>query len=249
MSSLNALRLFVDVLNRRLVSSPYDPSSPTLPTFVKDDIFDIEVYPLISNTFAGLGENPFNPVTSTTLYTDAKINIGPLTTGSSTNYLAANTSLTAQQKLFSAEVLSGGSNYNIGDILKITNGTQVEAAKVEVTAVESGAVTAVKIYDEGAHTSGIAHPGNGWDTTIFCTANTNAANCTLLAKFAQTFVGSLSLQDDSLETALLDGATLAGTTKLEIVLKNNGTVQAGTLRSTTVLQTDINITEDVMSGE
>ena len=249
MSSLNSLRLFVDVLNRRLVSSPYDPSTPTLPTLFKDDTFDLEVYPLIENIFSGLGENPFDPVTSTTLYTTGVMNIGPLTTGTATNYLVANTSLTAQQKLFSAEVLSGGSNYNIGDILKITNGTQVEAAKVEVTAVESGAVTAVKIYDEGAHTSGIAHPANGWDTTIFCTANTNAANCTLLAKFAQTFVGVMALTDASLESALLDGSTLSGTTKLEIVLKNGGTSQAGTLRSTTILQTDINISEDVMTGE
>ena len=65
MSSLNSLRLFIDVHEKRLVTSPFDPSTPTLPSFIKDDSYNIEVYPLMRNLFAGLGENPFNPITST----------------------------------------------------------------------------------------------------------------------------------------------------------------------------------------
>ena len=139
-------------------------------------------------------------------------------------------------------MLAGGTNYNVGDILKITNGTAVEAAKVEVTAVESGAVSAVRIYDEGAHTSGIAHPGNGWDTTVFCTANTSAANCTLLAKFAQTFVGELDLTVASLDDDLLTGTT--GTTTLALRLDNG--LSAGSHRAVTILHAPITVEENIM---
>lgn len=245
MSSLNSLRLFVDLHEKRLVTSPFDPSTPTLPSFIKDDQYNIEVYPLMRNLFAGLGENPYNPITSTTLYTTCKVNMGDLTTGAETKYLGnTDTTLTAEQRLYSADVLSGGSNYNIGDILKITNGTAVEAAKVEVTAVESGAVTAIKIYDEGAHTSGIAHPGNGWDTTVFCTANTSAANCTLLAKFAQTFVGELDLTKADLDDNLLTGTT--GNTTLALRLENG--LSAGSLRAVTILHHPVTVEENIMDA-
>ena len=139
-------------------------------------------------------------------------------------------------------MLAGGTNYNVGDILKITNGTAVEAAKVEVTAVEAGAVSAVRIYDEGAHTSGIAHPGNGWDTTVFCTANTSAANCTLLAKFAQTFVGELDLTISSLDDDLLTGTT--GTTTLALRLDNG--LSSGSHRAVTILHAPITVEENIM---
>ena len=238
MSSLNSLRLFIDVHEKRLVTSPFDPSTPTLPAFIKDDKYAIEVYPLMRNMFAGLGENPFDPITSTSLWTLARLNIGTTTTGSQ-DVLLGDLIMTAEQKLYSADVLAGGTNYNVGDILKITNGTQVEAAKVEVTAVESGAVSAIRIYDEGAHTSGIAHPGNGWDTTVFCTANTSAANCTLLAKFAQTFVGELDLSPAAIDTLL---SSTTATSNLEVRLETTG----GAADYVTILQTPVTINENLM---
>jgi len=220
------------------VTSPFDPSTPTLPAFIKDDKYAIEVYPLMRNMFAGLGENPFDPITSTSLWTLARLNIGTTTTGSQ-DVLLGDLIMTAEQKLYSADVLAGGTNYNVGDILKITNGTQVEAAKVEVTAVESGAVSAIRIYDEGAHTSGIAHPGNGWDTTVFCTANTSAANCTLLAKFAQTFVGELDLSPAAIDTLL---SSTTATSNLEVRLETTG----GAADYVTILQTPVTINENLM---
>jgi len=238
MSSLNSLRLFIDVHEKRLVTSPFDPSTPTLPAFIKDDKYAIEVYPLMRNMFAGLGETPFDPITSTSLWTLARLNIGTTTTGSQ-DVLLGDLIMTAEQKLYSADVLAGGTNYNVGDILKITNGTQVEAAKVEVTAVESGAVSAIRIYDEGAHTSGIAHPGNGWDTTVFCTANTSAANCTLLAKFAQTFVGELDLSPAAIDTLL---SSTTATSNLEVRLETTG----GAADYVTILQTPVTINENLM---
>ena len=238
MSSLNSLRLFVDVHEKRLVTSPFDPSTPTLPAFIKDDKYAMEVYPLIPNMFSGLGNNPYEPITSTTLWTLARLNLGSTTTGSE-SILLGDLIFTAEQRLYDCSVLAGGTNYNVGDILKITNGTQVEAAKVEVTAVESGAVSAIRIHDEGAHTSGIAHPGNGWDTTVFCTANTAAANCTLLAKFAQTFVGVLDLTPAAIDTLL---SSTTATSNLEVRLETTG----GSAKYVTILQTPITINENLM---
>jgi hypothetical protein len=243
MSSLNSLRLFVDVHEKRLVTSPFDPSAPTLPAFVKDDRFDIEVYPLMRNMYSGLGDNPYEPITSTSLYTIGRFNLGDLTTGSETKYLGnTDPTLTAEQKLFDAEVLSGGAAHSVGDILKVTNGTQVEAAKVEVTAVDDGAVAQVRIVDEGAHTSGVAQPSTGRPTTIFASASASAASCTLIARFAQTFVGKIDLTVAALDDNLLTGTT--GTTLLEVRLENG--LSAGDFRSCTILQTEVTVTEDVM---
>ena len=244
MSSLNSLRLFVDVHEKRLVTSPFDPSTPTLPAFVKDDKFNIEVYPLMRNMYSGLGDNPYEPIASTSLYTIGRFNLGVLTTGSETKYLGnTDPTLTAEQKLFDAEVLSGGNTaYTVGDILKVTNGTQVEAAKVEVTAVDAGAVAQVRIVDEGAHTSGVAQPSTGRPTTIFATASPSAASCTLIARFAQTFVGMIDLSVAALDDDLLTGTT--GTALLEVRLENG--LSSGDFRSCTNLQTEVTETEDVM---
>ncbi len=247
MSSLNSLRLFIDVQNKRLISSPFDPSTPALPTLIKDDVMDIEVYPLINNSFSGLGSNPYDPVVSTTLWTSSLVNVGPFTAGAESTYLAADAALTAEQKLFSVDVLAGGSNYAVGDILKVTNGTQVEAAKVEVTAVESGAVAAVRIFDEGAHTSGVVQPSTGRPTTIFVTGNGSASGCTLIAQFAQTFVGKLDLTASAIETNVISGTTFEGTTNIEVRIKNSGSGAA--LRYNTILQHEVSIKENIMDAE
>ena len=245
MSSLNSLRLFVDVHDKRLVASPFDPSTPTLPSFIKDDSYNIEVYPLMRNLFAGMGGNPYHPITSSTLYTTCKFNFGDLTNASETKYLGnTDISLTAEQRLHDCSVLVGGTNYTVGDILKVTNGTQVEAAKVEVTAVESGVVAAVRIYDEGAHTSGVAQPATGRPTTIEVTANASAAGCTLIAKFAQTFVGELDLTVAALDDDLLTGTT--GTTTMALRLDNG--LSAGSHRAVTILHAPITVEENIMDA-
>lgn len=246
MSSLNSLRLFIDVHKRQLVSSPFDPSSPTLPTFVSDDIINMEVYPLMPNIFNGLGGNPFDPITDTTLFTSALANLGPVSVSEST-VLASDASLTAEQKLFSAEVITGGSDYNIGDILTITNGTTVESAKVEVTAVESNKVTAVSIVDEGAYTSGIAQPATGYTTGIHVTGDSSATGCKLKCLFAQTFVGKLDLTSSGIDTTVIDSTTKQGTTNIEVRIKNGGSGAA--LRYTTILQQEITIKENIMDAE
>jgi hypothetical protein len=233
MSSLNSLRLFVDVHDKRLVTSPFDPSSPTLPSFIKDDSYNIEVYPLMRNLFAGMGGNPYHPITSSTLYTTCKFNFGDLTNASETKYLGnTDISLTAEQRLHDCSVLVGGTNYTVGDILKVTNGTQVEAAKVEVAAVESGVVAAVRIYDEGAHTSGVAQPATGRPTT------------TLIAKFAQTFVGELDLTGAALDNDLLTGTT--GTTTMALRLDNG--LSTGSHRAVTILHKPITVEENIMDA-
>jgi hypothetical protein len=238
MSSLNSLRLFVDVHGKRLVTSPFDPSTPTLPEFVKDDIYHIEAYPLIPNVFSGLGNNPYEPITSTTLWTLARLNFGTTTTGAE-SILLGDLIFTAEQRLYECSVLVGGTNYTVGDILKVTNGTQVEAAKVEVTAVESGVVAAVRIYDEGAHTSGVAQPSTGRPTTIEVTANASASGCTLIAKFAQTFIGLLDLSHAAIDTLL---SSTTATTNLEVRLETTG----GSAKFVTILQTPVTIKENLM---
>lgn len=246
MSSLNSLRLFIDVHNRRLISSPFDPSTPTLPTFISDDILNIEVYPLMPNVFSGLGANPYDPITDTTLFTSALANLGPVNVSEDT-VLGSDVSLTAEQKLFSAEVVTGGTAYNVGDVLTITNGTTVESAKVEVTAVESNVVSGVRIIDEGAYTSGIAQPATGYVTGKHVTKDASAASCTLKCLFAQTFVGKLDLTSSGIDTNVIDGTTKQGTTNIEVRIKNSGSGAA--LRYTTILQQQITIKENIMDAE
>lgn len=246
MSSLNSLRLFIDVHNRRLISSPFDPSTPTLPTFISDDILNIEVYPLMPNVFSGLGANPYDPITDTTLFTSALANLGPVGLSEST-VLASDVTLSAEQKLFSAEVVNGGTTYNVGDVLTITNGTTVESAKVEVTAVEGGVVSGVRIIDEGAYTSGISQPATGYVTGKHVTKETGAADCKLKCLFAQTFVGKLDLTASAIDTSVINQSTFLGTTNIEVRLKNSGSGAA--LRYTTILQQEITIKENIMDGE
>lgn len=57
-----------------------------------------------------------------------------------------------------AAVNAGGTGYVVGDLLSIAGGTVVASmtARLEVTAVSSGVITAVRIYDSGAYS---ADPG------------------------------------------------------------------------------------------
>ena len=234
MSSLNSLRFFIDVHSRRLVSSPFDSTTPTLPAFVKDDVYAIEIYPLMAPSHRGLS-NPFEPIVSTTLWTQARVNLGTLTTSAEV-ILTPDLVMTAEQRLYDCSVMAGGTNYNIGDILKVTNGTQVEAAKVIVTGVDANVVTSVEIYDEGAHTSGVVQPATGRPTTIFATTNASASGLTLYARFAQTFVGVLNLSPTDIDDLLTSNTA---TTNFEVRLEATG-------KYVTILQTEITINENLM---
>ena len=185
-------------------------------------------------------------ITNGTTVESALANLGPVSVSEST-VLGSDVSLTAEQKLFSAEVVTGGTDYNVGDVLTITNGTTVESAKVEVTAVESNAVSGVRIIDEGAYTSGIAQPATGYVTGKHVTKDASAANCTLKCLFAQTFVGKLDLTSSGIDSNVIDSTTKQGTTNIEVRIKNSGSGAA--LRYTTILQQQITIKENIMDGE
>jgi len=237
MSSLNSLRLFIDVHSKRLASSPFDSTTPSLPALVKDDKYAFEIYPLMAPSHRGLS-NPFEPIVSTTLWTLARVNLGSTTTGAE-SVLLGDVILTAEQRLYDCSVMAGGTDYNIGDILKVTNGTQVEAAKVIVTGVDANVVTSVDIYDEGAHTSGVVQPATGRPTTIFASTDASASGLTLYARFAQTFVGVLDLTPAAVDTLL---SSTTASTNLEVRLETTG----GSAKFVTILQTPITINENLM---
>jgi hypothetical protein len=76
----------------------------------------------------------------------------------------------------SANVVSGGSGYAVGNILNISSGTNYsedKVAKVKVTSVSSGAITGVELYESGGYLNIPASPttptnesGNGANASI-----------------------------------------------------------------------------------
>lgn len=73
-------------------------------------------------------------------------------------------------------VAAGGSSYVVGDVLTLSGGTFTIAAQVEVTAVSTGAVTAVRRVNDGAYTTTITPSdpvsttgGTGTGCTLNCT--------------------------------------------------------------------------------
>lgn len=91
-------------------------------------------------------------------------------TGTSTDYIDLLTQLiqvATSSSLSSVDsIVAGGTGYTVGDVIDLVGGTSTHVAKLEVTAVSSGAITAVRIQEGGAYTVtpgdpvGVTGPGN-----------------------------------------------------------------------------------------
>ncbi len=92
--------------------------------------------------------------------------------------------LAVNRSLATAAVNAGGTGYVVGDMLSIseTGGVVEEglSASVEVTAVSSGVVTAVKVYHGGAYST------DPTTTTANATSGGTGSGCTLDITFADT---------------------------------------------------------------
>lgn len=88
-------------------------------------------------------------------------------------------------------IAAGGSSYVVGDILTLSGGTFTVAAQVEVITVSSGAVTAVRRYNDGIYTVTPTDPvsttgGTGTGCTLNCTFVENG----WVAELDNTYSGS-----------------------------------------------------------
>jgi hypothetical protein len=106
--------------------------------------------------------------------------------GTATGYLDLSDKLVAAatgRSLTAVAVNNGGSGYVVGDVLTVDGGTSTVVATVEVTAVSGGAITGVRVMNQGVYTADPSTPnsatggsGTGASITLTMEANGWTAN-------------------------------------------------------------------------
>lgn len=120
-------------------------------------------------------------------------------TGCTLNLTMANVGWTKKRETFyavSAVVAAGGTGYAVGNILTVTGGTFMFAARFNVTTVSAGAVTGLSLNDKGEYTTSPSNPaattggaGSGCTLTVTYDANRNQILQGVGSGSDQVFVG------------------------------------------------------------
>jgi hypothetical protein len=149
------------------------------------------------------------------------------------NLLSLVAAYSTASNLLSAAVVSGGTGYVVGDVLTLSGGTSTTAASVEVAAVSSGVVTAVRVVHAGAYSVVTTNPtSTTGGTGTGCTLNPTyqSAQWTSLRDAKQIFLrapGSITAIGSGYvvnDIVTVNDASVAGTTS----------VTAATLRVTAI---------------
>ena len=203
----NLLKLFCDVNEKKLVKSPFDATNYTLPAFYNSDKVPIELQLLMPNARGGLSHQ-YEALEEAT-----SVELGLVTVDHPPVERAAIV-MTQAYKLWTVEIISGGTNWNIGDTATVVTTSANTAATVLVTGAASGVVTSVQILKEGIITHTGAHPATGVTTTKLIYANSSASGLTLRVVWAGIHTGILDLTTSAFDTWL--GTDLTKETTFEI---------------------------------
>ena len=215
----NLLKLYCDVANKTLVKSPFDSSIYTLPTFFNGDKVPIELQLLLPNDRGGLSSQ-FKP------NEDAiTIELGLVDVAASPTERAALTP-TQKYKLWSADVVIDGANWNLGDTATVVTSAADTDPVIKVTGATSGDVNSIEVLDEGIVTTTGAHPATGVTTTKKVYADATAAGLTLRVVWASIHTGVLDLSTSAFNTYM--GSDLSKETTFEIQA-NSGTTWIETI--------------------
>lgn len=230
--AINLLKLFCDVSSKKLVKSPFDSSSYTLPSFFNGDKIPVEMQLLLPNDRGGLSSQ-YKPITEA-----VNVELGLVDVAQSPTERAAVT-MDIKYKMWSAEIISGGTNWNVGDTATVTTTTSVNPATVKITGATGGVVNAVEILDEGIITTTGAHPATGVTTTKLVYANASATGLTLRIEWATIHTGYLDLSVSAFNTYM--GSDLSKETSFEARAYN---IAGGTAYEETVFQTTATVKAD-----
>ena len=123
----------------------------------------------------------------------------------------------------SATIGAGGTAYVVNDVLTVSGGTFTTAAKFTVTAVSSGAVTAVALQTAGAYTATPANPaattgGTGSGCTLNVTYNSDTSLAT--GSITPTNNNSLIIAGLATDQAVGSLAISVGTIQQNLVWTN-----------------------------
>lgn len=142
-----------------------------------------------------------------------------------------------------AVVNAGGTGYAVGDVVRISGGTAIFPARVEVTAVAAGVVSAVRLISDGAYTT---LPGVTGAATAAVDADQGERTCgtgltvNLTTASADWLASGASGRDDYVDDAtdfewIATGTNASGTNPvvgLNTVSNTNGSVHAEGLAAT-----------------
>ena len=234
MAALNTgafLKLFCDVNSKKLVESPFDSSIYNLPPFFNGDIAPIELQLLLPNSRGGLSYQylPLEEAVS--------VELGLVTVADTPTELAAST-LTQKYKLWSVDIIDGGSDWSVGDSATVTAtlATGDIAATVLVTSVAGGVATSVEILQEGLITTPGTHPATGWTTSKLIYNSASAADLKLRIIWAGSHTGTLSMDTTGFDTWLGSDNTKETTFEIRVF--------SGTAWEQTVFQTTATVKQE-----
>lgn len=140
--------------------------------------------------------------------------------GTATDYqdlLSQLVQIATATNIATAAVSAGGTGYTVGDVLTLSGGTKTHSATVEVTAVSSGVVTAVKLRDGGAYSVAPTSPASTTGGTgSSCTITITTASTGWSASRDTTYTYNSVTEKE----VILEGAGLAGADEIFVGLKS-----------------------------